>query len=83
MVTCTECGGEIEDAKYIAARFEYRAGLAFFWACEHYPAKYAPVRLAGKHCIESYCEQHPQYYSEVIKLMSEYEPECSHARSVN
>ena len=89
MVTCTECGLVIEDAKYLVARwidhlFAPRLTmLAFFWACEHFPAEDAPVRLASKACVESFCEQHPQYREEIVKLMSDYERECVHARSVN
>ena len=89
MVTCTECGLVIEEAKYLVARWIDHCGesggeqLTFFWACEHFPAEDAPVRLASKACVESFCEQHPQYHEEIVKLMSDYERECIHARSVN
>src|ERR1035437_477215 len=78
MVTCTECGLAIEEAKYLAARWTDWITLKFSWACEHFPAEDAPVRLASKACVESFCEQHPQYREEIVKLMSDYERECVH-----
>jgi hypothetical protein len=80
MLVCTECGLEIpEISKYLAAQFSGNpCKLGFFWACEHYPAVNAPVRLASRKCVESFCERHPEYVNAVVELMGGYTNQCQH-----
>lgn len=86
MATCTVCGEEMAPlTKYIAGRW-VGSGLGPYgcqrlnltWACEHFPADDAAVRLASKACVETFCKQHPEYIDAVIALMSQYEQECRH-----
>jgi len=77
-VACTECGAEIGHlTKYLAGKW---AGdcLELFWACEHFPAAEAPVRLASKECVEKFITAHPEYRERIIELMSAYERDCNH-----
>jgi len=88
MVTCTECGGEIEaGTKYIAGIRAYRTphgnekpkrDLVLFWACEHCPAEDAEVRLASKECVESFCLWHPELIETIVGLLSQYQDEDAH-----
>jgi hypothetical protein len=92
MATCTECNGEIEPlTKYVAGtkfvkgkHVEGFDGLygyfewQFSWACEHFPADEAPVRLASRECLQKFCEKHPEHVDAILVLLSGYEKECNH-----